>query len=93
MKKIKVKNMLSNNGNYVPNQFEIYTNKGVYFQSYDTVIAYRDHRSYPYKVVLDKDNWDYSITTGKYRNIFLGENKKETLQKIENGTYKLQNLN
>ena len=45
------------------------------------------------QVKLDKDYWDYSTTTGKYRNIFLGESKKETQLKINNGVYKLDNLN
>ena len=42
---------------------------------------------------FDKDSWDYSVTTGKYRNQFLGENKAETLKKIKSGEYKLAKLN
>ena len=45
------------------------------------------------KVYLDKTFWDYSVTTGKYRNIFLDETKKETQKKIDNGTYILTDLN
>jgi hypothetical protein len=30
------------------------------------------------KVYLDSNAWDYSVTTGKYRNQFLGETKRET---------------
>lgn len=44
-------------------------------------------------IVLDRDTWDYSTTTGKYRNQFLGESKKETQAKIDSGVYKLDNLN
>ena len=40
------------------------------------------------KTYLTND-WDYSVTTGKYRNQFLGEGIKETREKIANGTYKI----
>lgn len=95
--KIKVNNMRSAKGNEVPNQFEIRTDKGVYFQSYNTVIAFVPHgktkAGNERKIVLDKNSWDYSRTTGKYRNYFLGENTAETRQKIKNGTYVLRDLN
>jgi hypothetical protein len=42
---------------------------------------------------LDKDSWDYSRTTGKYRNLFLEESKAETESKIKKGIYKLVGLN
>jgi len=90
MKKIKVENMTSANGNTVPNQFYIHTNKGTYFQSYKTIIAFESTIG---KVTLDRYSWDYSVTTGKYRNIFLSESKKETEAKIKSGEYKLANLN
>ena len=44
-------------------------------------------------VELDRDKWDYSKTTGKYRNQFLGETKKETQAKIDSGEYILTDLN
>jgi hypothetical protein len=90
MKRISVENMRSSNGNEVPNQFLIRTEDGIYFQSYSTVIAFRDFTG---KVKLDKESWDYSRTTAKYRNQFLRETKKETEQKIKNGTYELTDLN
>ena len=37
--------------------------------------------------------WDYSRTTGKYRNNFLNEYTDETRSKIKSGEYKLKNLN
>jgi hypothetical protein len=61
------------------------------FQSYDTVIAIRWRSSG--KVELDKDKWNYSKTTAKYRNQFLCETTKETQAKINSGEYKLCNLN
>ena len=88
--KLKVKNMMSNNGNFVPNQFEISTSEGRYFQSYDSVIVFINNNG---KVFLDENDWDYSRTTGKYRNIFLGEHIKETRKKIEKGEYELIDLN
>lgn len=87
----KVENMTSHNGNKVPNQFIITDKKGNrFFQSYETIIAKIDCKG---KVTLDKEKWDYSATTSKYRNIFLGEDTKETKEKIKNKIYKLRNLN
>ena len=42
---------------------------------------------------LDEHYWDYSATTGKYRNQFLGEGIAETRAKIESGEYILIDLN
>jgi len=75
---------------YKSNHYKIFTSDGEYLQSYETLIAYR-----PYNrnvVYLDTYYWDCSKTTGKYRNLFLGETKKETERKIENGTYILKDL-
>ena len=44
-------------------------------------------------IYLDINKWDYSVTTGKYRNQFLGETKKETQAKIDSGEYALVDLN
>ena len=89
--KIKVSNMTSDNGNKIANQFEIRTDKGVYFQSYDSIIAFIPYGNKP--TILDRNTWDYSRTTGKYRNQFLGENIAETRQKIRSKIYKLKDLN
>ena len=91
MQKIKVENMTSNSGREVPNQFIIFTPEGQYFQSYTTIIAYRNIKTG--KIYLDKTRWDYSVTTGKYRNQFIGENIAETRKKIKSGEYKLIDLN
>ena len=87
---MKVYNMESPNGNKVANQFEIYTDEGKYFQSYRSIIAFKDNKG---QVFLDDYYWDYSRTTGKYRNIFLGEGIVETRKKIKSGEYKLKELN
>lgn len=87
----------------VPNQFLIYEEgRGALgnfiqretFQSYKTIIAVITTWADGEKdVVLDRDNWDCSNTTDKYRNKFLRLDKKETLANIKDGTIKLDNLN
>ena len=44
-------------------------------------------------VILDNLRWDYSTTTGKYRNIFLNEKKDLTQKRINSNLYLLANLN
>ena len=99
IQQVSVRNMESSRGNLVPNQFTIRVKSHdlnqvgfdmVYFQSYNSIIAVRDHKG---NTILDNDKWDYSVTTGKYRNQFLGEDKKTTTAKIKSGEYKLADLN
>ena len=88
---MRVENMRSTRSyNRITNQFEIQTDEGVYFQSYQTVIAFKPITG---KIQLDSSHWDYSRTTGKYRNMFLDENKKTTESKIASGEYELVDLN
>jgi len=76
---------------HVKNQFILTDDNGnTFFQSYNTIIAKRDNSG---QITLNSDSWDYSTTTGKYRNLFLGEDKKATQKKIDSGKYKLENLN
>ena len=101
---MKVQNMQSSRGRDVLHQFIIQgvrttyigrtgevieTPLGEVFQSYGSVIAFRGANC----VLLDQGTWDYSVTTGRYRNQFLGETKKETEKKIKDGIYKLVDLN
>lgn len=81
---MNVRSMRSNCGREVANQFIIETPEARYFQSYRSIIVKIDNQTG--KVTLGKD-WDYSKTTGKYRNKFLGETKKETERKIKEGIY------
>lgn len=101
---MKIRNMTGRTGCAVANQFFIdgispeSFNIGVKyepgiwgyaFQSYQSIIAFM----YRGQVYLDVNKWDYSTTTGKYRNKFLGETKRETETKIKSGEYVLTNLN
>lgn len=89
---MKVENMTSErSGKPVANQFIIRDPEAetIVFQSYGSVIVKQIGRS----VYLDERFWDYSVTTSKYRNQFLGETKKETQAKIDSGEYELVNLN
>ena len=88
--KPRVRQMVTRGGNPAPNQFLLYTHNGMYFQSYNSTIAFRDHNG---KIQLDENTWDYSRTTGRYRNEFLGEYKDITKDKILSGEYQLTNLN
>ena len=102
---MKVSNMISSKGNRVANQFIIEDCvlnypcnddiiNGNMFQSYQSNIAFIGYYNSGHKVVLlDSKYWDYSVITGKYRNQFLGETKKETQKKIDSGEYLLANLN
>jgi|TARA_R110002020_G_scaffold70049_2_gene181881 hypothetical protein len=86
---MKVENMTSPQGNTVANQFVITDNGEEYFQSYRSIIAKRSQGT----IYLDKYYWDYSRTTGKYRNEFLNETIAETRAKIKSGEYILTDLN
>ena len=92
IKKVKVSNMTSSNGNKIANQFIIETEGGLYFQSYNSIIAYKPF-AHGLKTILDKDYWKYNTTTDKYRDLFLNEDRKETERKIESGQYVLGTLN
>ena len=100
---MKVENMTSSSGNKIANQFiitgiaaGIYNKEGQHlqsgkmFQSYDSIIAYKAHTGTLY---LDKDYWDYSRTTSKYRNQFTRLDTQSTKKGIEAGTIKLLTFN
>ena len=99
---MKVKNMTSSSGNKVANQFILTDDRDTkFFQSYNSIIAKIPVNSHALPcehlcwepIELDRNKWDYSRTTGKYRNIFLGETKAETQKKIDSGEYILTDLN
>lgn len=89
---MKVENILSHNGNVIPNQFIIHLPENVtVFQSYSTVIAHNRNGVF----VLDKNALEYSATTLKYLKQFLNtnESKKSLYAKIESRFYQVEDLN
>jgi len=66
------------------------TVEGSFLQHYSSIIAFIGIDG---KIKLDINKWNYSTSTGKYRNQFLNEDKKITQKKIDNGEYELVNLN
>jgi len=97
--------MTGRTGRAVPNQFVIWTTEYEHvngelierdvksFQSYGTIIAKEVYRCGSRQIYLDQNAWNYSTTTGKYRNKFLGETKQKTERKIKSGEYILADLN
>ena len=93
---MKVQSIINNKGKAIPNQVTINdcfieidfitgtaTLQGNMFVSYNTNIAFITVTG---DVFLD-EKWDYSKTTGKYRNRFLNETKKDTERRIKDGVY------
>ena len=105
--KMTVENMKSSNGNKVPNQFIIsgyehhgdannhpmVTVKFKLFQSYKSAIAKIVYYDGTPTVILDPEYWDYSVTTKKYLNKFLGHSIQVTRDKIKSGEYTFADLN
>jgi hypothetical protein len=85
----RVTKMLTSKGNKAANQVLVWDGAREYFRSYDTYIALKENGN----IFLDAAYWDYSATTGKYRNKFLGEGIADTRKKIKSGEYKLVDLN
>jgi hypothetical protein len=85
-----VTNLINERGNAVRNQFVIYDENGITFQSYRTTIA----RIANGVVSLNRTMWDYSNTTAKYLYQFLRANginvhgKKDVERLIKDGTFK-----
>ena len=85
---MEITKMKSPKGNVVPNQYDIRIGNRRIFKSYDSIIVMIRNE----KVYLDTKYWNYSNTTGRYRNEFLGETTKETEIKIKSGEYVLTDL-
>ena len=93
---MNVENIISDSGNSIPNQFVIYdeqTNRRT-FQSYSSEIITLDYNN---SIVYVGEDWNYSITTGKYRNIFFRDyapndlyylkDRKELEKALKDGEY------
>lgn len=83
---VQVQNMLSRKGNKVANQFEIFGNGYIVFQSYSTVIAVIKERT------LYVDKAYYSNTTSKYLNTFKGDHSHAYDNIVELDNAELNNL-
>lgn len=86
-----VTNLINERGNAVRNQFIIYGDNGITFQSYKTKIATIKNGV----VTLNATMWDYSYTTSKYLYQFLRANgwqvysKKDVQQLIDDHTFRI----
>lgn len=60
-----VSQLINDNGNAAANQFVIKTDKAVYFQSYNSVVAKMDGIN-----IILSQNWDFSRTTSKHLYMF-----------------------
>lgn len=87
---MNITQLINSRGNAVKNQFVITTDKGQYFQSYDTLIAFKPFNG---DTPVLTDSWDYSSTTLKYFKQFLGTSasKKDLEKQIKAGTLILDN--
>ena len=85
-----VTNLINERGYSVRNQFVIYDENGITFQSYRTKIATIKNGN----VYINRNMWDYSRTTSKYLYQFLRQNnvkvynKNDVQRLIDNGTFK-----
>ena len=83
MKNLKVQNLYYN-GREVSNQFEIFyeeNNKNYkIFQSYESMIIKWENGI----IIEVGGDWDYSRTTGKYRNILTKTTKKDFEKILKN---------
>ena len=71
------------------NQYIIEHNGVTYFQSYNVIVAKKSKG----KTILDKDYHEYSRTTIKYRNMFLGLSSASVNEAIRDGKITLGKLN
>ena len=91
MKNIRISQLINDKNNPANNQFVVETNKGKFFQSYDTLICFWDGNN----IVLSED-WDYSKTTSKHLYIFIRDftpysvyNRKDVLKAIKDNKFKV----
>lgn len=79
-------------GNVAPHQYIITTEHGQYLQSYDRIVAFAPMIEGA-RVMLDREGWNKTKATSKYRNAFLREDRKTTERKIRQGIYAMAPLN
>ena len=67
---MKVEQMINSRGNGAMNQFIITDTNKLVFQSYNSMIVELDYAN---NVITIGDDYNYSVTTGKHRNIFFND--------------------
>ena len=94
---IGVEQMTSRSGNVVPNQTILSDMTGKTFVSYGSKIVYqsKDRASdgLPLEIIVDENYWDYSRTTGKYRNEFMNMGVQDVRDHIKEGRIQVGTLN
>jgi hypothetical protein len=75
---------------FAPNHTVITNNGKRFFSSYNSVIVCIDENG---TMTMDKNKWNFSTTTAKYRNQFTGLTTKETEKQIKDCLIVLVDLN
>lgn len=87
-----VKPVMSPQGNFLKNQYVIETENGKFFQSYNDVIAYVPNLPC-LPTLVDVKKMEFSISTQKQTENFLGKTLEQVLFLIEDGKILNQELN
>jgi hypothetical protein len=77
------RNMRTRGRNLTPKQIIIEFDNGSMFKSYDSIIAIKDNSD----TVFLTGAWNYSRTTGKYRNEFLNCGLDDCRRRLDSGEY------
>jgi hypothetical protein len=78
-----------------PNQVVISTDKGLFLQSYGSIVAFKPHDPMDYHSKCLGEHWDYSATTLKYVKQFMGwdqYSKKDIKGFVKNALVKFNYL-
>jgi hypothetical protein len=86
---MRVTQFIGRSGHPVMNHMVITDGEVTYFKSYHSIIV----KIAGGVVYLDQEKWDYSPTTSKHRNAFLGTTTEEIKAGIKLGKYILADLN
>jgi len=88
----KIENLTSSRGKKIVNQFIITNEEGQFFQSYESIIAFKPNDPME-PILLDCKYWNFSSTTSKYRNQFLKCESKDIKKMTKDGDIIFVNLN
>lgn len=78
-----ISQLINSRGNPAMNQFVINSNNKTVFQSYESIICVKDQG----KTFLNSEKYQYSKTTSKHLNIFLGIDSKTLKNNVKTGLY------